>query len=94
MFRSTDGGVSFGSSFPGNRVLGAGSGAQAGEAQSAIVYERGLGANVWDVDGNRYVDFMCSWGPVVLGHRHPAVEAAAVELAPTPAPAPAPRSSA
>jgi len=37
----------------------------------------GLGARVWDVDGNEYVDLMCSYGPVVLGHRHPAVEAAA-----------------
>jgi glutamate-1-semialdehyde 2,1-aminomutase len=36
----------------------------------------GLGARVWDVDGNEYVDLMCSYGPVVLGHRHPAVEAA------------------
>jgi len=38
---------------------------------------RGLGARVWDVDGNEYVDLMCSYGPIVLGHRHPAVEAAA-----------------
>ena len=37
----------------------------------------GLGARVVDVDGNEYVDLMCSYGPVVLGHRHPAVEAAA-----------------
>jgi glutamate-1-semialdehyde 2,1-aminomutase len=37
----------------------------------------GLGARVWDADGNEYVDLMCSYGPVVLGHRHPAVEAAA-----------------
>jgi glutamate-1-semialdehyde 2,1-aminomutase len=36
----------------------------------------GRGARVWDVDGNSYVDLMCSYGPVVLGHRHPAVEAA------------------
>jgi glutamate-1-semialdehyde 2,1-aminomutase len=36
----------------------------------------GLGSRVWDVDGNEYVDLMCSYGPVVLGHRHPAVEAA------------------
>jgi glutamate-1-semialdehyde 2,1-aminomutase len=36
----------------------------------------GSGARVWDVDGNSYVDLMCSYGPVVLGHRHPAVEAA------------------
>jgi glutamate-1-semialdehyde 2,1-aminomutase len=37
----------------------------------------GLGARVWDVDGNSYVDLMCSYGPVVLGHRHPKVEQAA-----------------
>jgi glutamate-1-semialdehyde 2,1-aminomutase len=37
----------------------------------------GRGARVWDVDGNEYVDLMCSYGPVLLGHQHPAVEAAA-----------------
>jgi glutamate-1-semialdehyde 2,1-aminomutase len=41
----------------------------------------GLGARVWDVDGNEYIDLMCSYGPVVLGHRHPAVEAAAAAQA-------------
>ena len=35
------------------------------------------GCRVRDVDGREYIDFMCSWGPVVLGHRHPEVEAAA-----------------
>jgi glutamate-1-semialdehyde 2,1-aminomutase len=37
----------------------------------------GRGARVRDVDGTEYVDLMCSYGPVVLGHQHPAVEAAA-----------------
>jgi glutamate-1-semialdehyde 2,1-aminomutase len=37
----------------------------------------GRGARVWDADGNEYVDLMCSYGPVLLGHQHPAVEAAA-----------------
>ena len=41
----------------------------------------GRGARVWDVDGNEYVDLMCSYGPVVLGHRHPRVEAAAAAQA-------------
>jgi glutamate-1-semialdehyde 2,1-aminomutase len=41
----------------------------------------GRGARIWDVDGNEYVDLMCSYGPVVLGHQHPAVEAAAAEQA-------------
>ncbi len=38
---------------------------------------RGRGARVWDADGNEYVDLMCSYGPVILGHQHPAVDAAA-----------------
>jgi glutamate-1-semialdehyde 2,1-aminomutase len=37
---------------------------------------RAEGPYVWDVDGRRYVDLVCSWGPLILGHRHPAVEAA------------------
>ena len=41
----------------------------------------GRGARVWDADGHEYVDLMCSYGPVVLGHQHPAVEAAAARQA-------------
>lgn len=37
---------------------------------------RGQGCRIWDVDGNEYIDFMCSYGPIVLGHRHPRVEEA------------------
>lgn len=33
----------------------------------------GSGAYLTDVDGNRYVDLVCSWGPMILGHAHPAV---------------------
>ena len=40
-------------------------------------FSRAEGCRVWDADGNEYVDLMCSWGPVVLGHRHPAVDGAA-----------------
>jgi glutamate-1-semialdehyde 2,1-aminomutase len=36
-------------------------------------FERGEGCHLWDVDGRRYVDFMCSWGPIILGHKHPVV---------------------
>lgn len=39
-------------------------------------FASGSGARVTDVDGREYIDFMCSWGPVVLGHQHPRVEAA------------------
>ncbi|WP_422096002.1 aminotransferase class III-fold pyridoxal phosphate-dependent enzyme [Variovorax sp.] len=40
-------------------------------------FERGQGCRVWDVDGNEYIDFMCSWGPNLLGHHHPVVDEAA-----------------
>lgn len=40
-------------------------------------FERGEGCRIWDIDGNEYIDFMCSWGPNLLGHRNPEVEAAA-----------------
>jgi glutamate-1-semialdehyde 2,1-aminomutase len=40
-------------------------------------FARGVGSRVWDVDGNEYVDFMCSWGPIILGHHHPEVDEAA-----------------
>jgi glutamate-1-semialdehyde 2,1-aminomutase len=38
--------------------------------------ERGEGAFIWDADGNRYLDYVLSWGPLVLGHAHPKVVAA------------------
>jgi glutamate-1-semialdehyde 2,1-aminomutase len=37
---------------------------------------RGAGARIYDVDGNEYVDFVGSWGPLILGHAHPRVVAA------------------
>jgi glutamate-1-semialdehyde 2,1-aminomutase len=41
-----------------------------------IFIERGEGAEIVDVDGNRYVDWVCSWGPLIAGHAHPDVVAA------------------
>src|ERR1700685_1956607 len=41
-----------------------------------IFIERGAGAELFDVDGNRYVDYVCSWGPLIHGHAHPEVLAA------------------
>jgi glutamate-1-semialdehyde 2,1-aminomutase len=38
-----------------------------------IYISKGQGTNIYDVDGNCYVDFCASWGPLVLGHAHPAV---------------------
>ncbi len=36
-------------------------------------FARGAGPHVWDVDGQRYLDYVCSWGPLILGHAHPDV---------------------
>ncbi|MFD3006409.1 glutamate-1-semialdehyde 2,1-aminomutase [Thermus tengchongensis] len=42
---------------------------------------RGEGAYVWDADGNRYLDYVLSWGPLILGHAHPEVVARVKEVA-------------
>lgn len=46
-----------------------------------VFFERAYGPHLWDVDGRRYIDYVGSWGPVVVGHTHPevveAVQAAA-----------------
>jgi glutamate-1-semialdehyde 2,1-aminomutase len=39
---------------------------------------KGEGAYIWDTSGNRYIDLMCSYGPILHGHRHPAIEAAVI----------------
>src|SRR4051812_27360607 len=41
-----------------------------------IFFERGSGAYLFDLDGNRYIDYIGSWGPMILGHAHPTVVAA------------------
>jgi glutamate-1-semialdehyde 2,1-aminomutase len=46
-----------------------------------IIAKRGFGAYLEDVEGNRYVDFLMSWGPLILGHAHPEVVAAVGEAA-------------
>src|SRR4029453_9593688 len=46
-----------------------------------IFIDRAEGAEITDVDGNRYVDYVCSWGPLIHGHAHPAVLAAIGEAA-------------
>jgi len=38
-----------------------------------VFFERGEGCALFDVDGNRYVDYVGSWGPLILGHAHPAI---------------------
>lgn len=59
--------------------------ARAGEARGVgadpIVWERARGANVWDADGNRYVDLTGAFGVALIGHAHPAVVAAVTDQA-------------
>ena len=43
---------------------------------SPVFMASGTGAYLTDVDGNSYVDLVCSWGPMILGHAHPAVVSA------------------
>ena len=42
-------------------------------AAQPLFIARGKGAHVWDVDGNEYIDYVGSWGPLILGHAHPDV---------------------
>jgi len=44
-----------------------------------VFIERGEGPYLYDVDGNRYIDYVLSWGPLILGHAHPAVVSALKE---------------
>src|SRR6266581_1346974 len=46
-----------------------------------VFFARGRGAYLYDVDGNEYVDYVGSWGPLLLGHAHPEVLAAITEAA-------------
>jgi glutamate-1-semialdehyde 2,1-aminomutase len=46
-----------------------------------LVIERGAGSRVYDVDGREYLDFVCSWGALILGHAHPGVVAAIADQA-------------
>ena len=46
-----------------------------------LFFERASGAHLWDADGNRYIDYLGSWGPMVAGHTHPAVVEAVQDAA-------------
>src|SRR3954470_14171533 len=46
-----------------------------------VYIARGQGPYLWDVDGNRYIDYVGSWGPLILGHAFPPVVAAVEEAA-------------
>lgn len=46
---------------------------------ATIIIDRGEGAYIWDVDGNRYIDYRLGFGPIILGHAHPHVNARVIE---------------
>ncbi len=46
-----------------------------------IFFKKGLGSKLWDVDGKQYIDYINSWGPMILGHAHPEVIKAVQEVA-------------
>ncbi|MGC8834796.1 MAG: aminotransferase class III-fold pyridoxal phosphate-dependent enzyme, partial [Armatimonadota bacterium] len=46
-----------------------------------LYIQRGRGSRIWDVDGNEFIDYVCSWGPLILGHAHPEVISAAKNAA-------------
>lgn len=46
-----------------------------------LIIERGSGAYLYDADGNELIDYVCSWGALLLGHAHPAVSAAIADQA-------------
>lgn len=46
-----------------------------------VFIDRGEGAHIWDIDGNRYLDFVGSWGPLIVGHAHPDVVAVIKQVA-------------
>lgn len=46
-----------------------------------IFFKRGLGSKLWDVDGKQYIDYINSWGPMIVGHAHPEVIKAVQEVA-------------
>jgi glutamate-1-semialdehyde 2,1-aminomutase len=50
-------------------------------AGTPLILERGEGATVFDADGHGYLDYVGSWGPMILGHAHPAVTRAVAEQA-------------
>lgn len=46
-----------------------------------IFFKKGLGSKLWDVDGKEYIDYINSWGPMILGHAHPEVISAVQQAA-------------
>ncbi len=62
-------------------VLGVSSQFRYWGAEDTLVIERGEGPYIWDMDGNRYIDYRLGFGPVILGHGDPDVAASVAEAA-------------
>jgi glutamate-1-semialdehyde 2,1-aminomutase len=45
-----------------------------------LFIQKGDGCHIWDADGNQFVDFCCSWGPLILGHNHTKVREKVIEV--------------
>jgi glutamate-1-semialdehyde 2,1-aminomutase len=45
-----------------------------------LFIDKGDGSHIWDADGNEFIDFCCSWGPLILGHNHPSVREKVIEV--------------
>lgn len=45
-----------------------------------LFIEKGDGCHLWDADGNQFIDFCCSWGPLILGHNHDKVREKVIEV--------------
>ena len=43
------------------------------DRDAPIFVKKGQGSKIWDEDDNEYIDYICSWGPLILGHNHPAI---------------------
>ena len=38
-----------------------------------LFFKRANGSKIWDADGNEYIDYVASWGPLIFGHAHPQI---------------------
>jgi len=68
--RTTAAGVNTGARLPSRELVG---------AMPPLYFSRGKGPTIWDVDGNEYIDCVCGFGPVILGHCDPKVTEAVKE---------------
>ncbi|MGI5237892.1 aspartate aminotransferase family protein [Dactylosporangium sp. CA-139066] len=58
---------------------GVSTGLRASMPPHPLFFDRGAGSRLWDVDGNSYLDYVLGWGPIIVGHSHPAVVTAVGE---------------